>query len=307
MSNQEVDRVHEGEIEPTTRQAWAEVIQAEVAGAVGSIIRAGELLNRAKAAIPHGEWGDFIRDDLGMSQRKVNRFQQIAEIFGGCDPALLLRLPPNYSHLAELAALPEEEREAAIAAGEINPDMKRSDVQKVKTKRQKNPPNPAPVEGLIQEEFGNLRNYGPFRVILFDFPGFMRLNDDEVPPGSFIEPLAADEAHIHIVTNDACLYDAMGALRHWGFEFAGTLALTRPNLDPGRFWRSSHTLVLTGTRGGLEPRNKSLSSVVETTKKDGPADLRAVIQRAATGPYLEINCASRFKPAEGWTGWRGGQ
>ena len=50
--------------------------------AAESIIQLGYELNRAKEKVPHGEWGEWLKNRVNFSQRTANLYMKIAKEFG---------------------------------------------------------------------------------------------------------------------------------------------------------------------------------------------------------------------------------
>ena len=78
----------------------------------------GRRLVEAKAILPHGEWGRWLSEECGFSQRTANKHMQIFKAYGSAQVSLLgaeLNSPTwanlSYSQALSLLAVPEEERE----------------------------------------------------------------------------------------------------------------------------------------------------------------------------------------------------
>lgn len=56
--------------------------------AAESIIQLGYELIRAKEKLPHGEWGNWLRDRVNFSQRTANIYMRIANEFGANPQAI---------------------------------------------------------------------------------------------------------------------------------------------------------------------------------------------------------------------------
>ena len=85
--------------------------------AINSFIQIGQKLIELKEMVPHGQWADYIKDNLDWNERKVQRFMQLAE--GYSDGSAYARLISNPSFLSDLnmtnalalLAIPEDEVE----------------------------------------------------------------------------------------------------------------------------------------------------------------------------------------------------
>ena len=90
--------------------------QAQIS-ALNSFIQIGQKLIELKDMIPHGQWAEYIKDNLDWNERKVQRFMQLAE--GYADGSAYAKLISNPSFLSDLnitnalalLAIPEEEVE----------------------------------------------------------------------------------------------------------------------------------------------------------------------------------------------------
>lgn len=100
-----------------------EVIAAEVraltATVLTNVIEIGRRFAEAKAMLPHGEFGAWLEESTGYSQRTANNFMRLFEAYGDQQASLFgtsansqtfANLP--YSKALALLSVPEEEREA---------------------------------------------------------------------------------------------------------------------------------------------------------------------------------------------------
>ena len=104
-----------GEIQATINQVKRSVME-------GAII-VGSNLKELKELVPHGEWGDFIEDNLGMSVRKAQQYIQLSTEFGDTESVYFKALTSNAQYIAhlnvstalKLLTIPEEDIEELIA------------------------------------------------------------------------------------------------------------------------------------------------------------------------------------------------
>ncbi len=99
-------------------------------------VLAGELsphaaMLEAKAALPHGEFTPMVEQDLGWTTQTAQKLMAVSRNPVLANPAHVRHLPPSWGTLAELARLPAEVCEAAIASGQIHAEMERSDVKRL--------------------------------------------------------------------------------------------------------------------------------------------------------------------------------
>lgn len=81
-------------------------------------IEIGRRLKEAKSLLEHGEWGEWLENEVDFSRSTANNFMKIFEeygakqvsLFGDANSQTLGNLP--YTHALKLLAVPAEEREA---------------------------------------------------------------------------------------------------------------------------------------------------------------------------------------------------
>lgn len=79
-------------------------------------VKLGRQLTEAKALLPHGAWGDWLRDKVDFSQRQAENFMKIYEAYGDDQPSLFGGSNSqafenlNITQLLLLTAVPEDER-----------------------------------------------------------------------------------------------------------------------------------------------------------------------------------------------------
>lgn len=122
----------------------------------------------------------------------------------------------------------------------------------------------------------------------------------ELPIGD----LVADDAHLHMWTTNAFLFECPRIFEAWGFEYRSTLVWVKPQMGIGNYWRNSHEYLMTAIRGDAKRFNdKSLMSWMECDRgahSAKPERVRHMVEKASHGPYLEL--FGRM-PAPGWTVW----
>jgi hypothetical protein len=108
---------------------WSSAITTAWQRSVVSIIEAGRLLIAAKAALPHGDWGDMIKSKLPFKQSTVNKLMAIARHPLLTKSELIPKLPASWGVLHELSLLPASNLKAALKQGIINPRVERREVR----------------------------------------------------------------------------------------------------------------------------------------------------------------------------------
>ena len=106
-----------------------------------------------------------------------------------------------------------------------------------------------------------------------------------------IAKMVADQAHLHLWTTNAFLFESQRLIEAWGFEYKSCFVWVKPQLGMGNYWRVSHEFLLLGVRGNLAFQDRSLISWLESprTKHSAkPQAIRALIEKASPGPRLEL-------------------
>jgi N6-adenosine-specific RNA methylase IME4 len=119
-----------------------------------------------------------------------------------------------------------------------------------------------------------------------------------------VRDLAADNAHLHLWTTNAFLFECQRIFAAWGFEFRSSFVWCKPQMGIGNYWRNSHEFLLTAVRGSaLRFNDKTLKSwgAFNRGKHSAkPDEIRTMLEKASPGQFLEL-FARREYP--GWTVW----
>lgn len=90
-------------------------------------IEIGRRLVEAKSVLPHGEWGNWLKNEVDFSQSSANNFMKLYEEYGEVQLSVFGAVANSqtignlaYSKALQLLALPENEREKFAA--EVNAD-----------------------------------------------------------------------------------------------------------------------------------------------------------------------------------------
>lgn len=122
---------------PVTPEEWAEYVTDAHTASVANIVETGRRLNACRQALippgrkTSGQWGRVIKL-LPFSRRTVYNYISIAahpELGEVENVQHVAHLPSSWGTLAELARLPEGAIAAGIEAGDITPEMQRSEAQ----------------------------------------------------------------------------------------------------------------------------------------------------------------------------------
>lgn len=89
-------------------------------------IEVGRRLCEAKAMIPHGEWGNWLREKAGFSQSTANNMMRLFEEYGADQLTLFGAIPNSqalgnltYTKAISLLALPAEERDEVLKTNDV--------------------------------------------------------------------------------------------------------------------------------------------------------------------------------------------
>jgi N6-adenosine-specific RNA methylase IME4 len=119
-----------------------------------------------------------------------------------------------------------------------------------------------------------------------------------------VQALAAPDAHLHLWTTNAFLFEAPRIFAAWGFEFRSSFVWVKPQIGIGNYWRNSHEFLLTAIRGNAKSfADHSLASWMSCDRgahSAKPEQVRHMLERASPGPRLEMFGRS---PADGWAVW----
>lgn len=119
-----------------------------------------------------------------------------------------------------------------------------------------------------------------------------------------VRDLASDDAHLHLWTTNAFLFECPKIFDAWGFEFRSSFVWCKPQMGIGNYWRNSHEILLTAIRGNAKRfDDHSIMSWLQCDRgrhSAKPEKVRHFIERASPGPYLEMFARSK---AENWKVW----
>jgi N6-adenosine-specific RNA methylase IME4 len=118
-----------------------------------------------------------------------------------------------------------------------------------------------------------------------------------------VNALAADNAHLHLWTTNAFLFDCQRIMEAWGFTYKSCYVWVKPQMGMGNYWRVSHEFMLFGVRGKCpfgSHSEMSWGQYNRTIHSAKPEQIRHKIERVSKGPYLEM---FGRRPVDGWTVW----
>lgn len=106
-----------------------------------------------------------------------------------------------------------------------------------------------------------------------------------------IADLAASQSHLHLWTTNGFLREAFDVIEAWGFQYKSCFVWIKDRIGMGNYWRVSHEFLMLGIRGDLTFADRTLPSWLQaerTIHSRKPAAVRALVERASPGPYLEL-------------------
>lgn len=263
-------------------------------------------------------WGETYSqalDATGYSHSALSKAKWIASTYEPCNRLQEL----SWTHHLEAAPLPAEERMQVLREAGANRWSVRD--LKAEVNRRKNVVGKLPSKegetGIIADLHEAVERGLKFGTIYADPPWLYDNQATRASTGNHYEgltvdqlcelpvrELAADDAHLHLWTTNAFLFDCPRIFDAWGFEFRSSFIWCKSEMGIGNYWRNSHEFLLTAIRGNAKRFNdRSLMSWMESSRgrhSAKPEQVRGFIERASPGPYLEMFARS---PARGWRVW----
>lgn len=118
-----------------------------------------------------------------------------------------------------------------------------------------------------------------------------------------VAQLAEDDAHLHLWTTNAFLFESKYIIEAWGFTYKSMLVWVKPQMGIGNYWRVSHEILLLGVRGRCPFGRRDFKSWVEhqrTPHSVKPESVRHMVEAVSPEPRLEMFAR---RPTKGWTAW----
>ena len=118
-----------------------------------------------------------------------------------------------------------------------------------------------------------------------------------------VNQLADKDAHLHLWTTNAFLFESKQLMEAWGFEYKSVFVWVKPQMGMGNYWRVSHEFMLFGLRGKSPFLDRSIMSWVESGRgehSEKPDQIRQLIERVSPPPRLELFARS---VSDGWVVW----
>lgn len=100
-------------------RATAERIREKVKRTLDDLIEVGNDLLTVKEALPHGQFGPWVKAEFGWGERMAQNFMSVAERFGPKTEIIAdLTIQPTAAYLLAAPSVPDEAREKAIERAE---------------------------------------------------------------------------------------------------------------------------------------------------------------------------------------------
>lgn len=288
----------------------------------------GEFLERAESGVQwwigdwlnygegQQEWGDKYEQAIGMFNRDystVSTYKSVAAKVEFCRRKQNL----SWSHHATVAYEPPELCDKLLAMAEPESPDKPPRLSVSALRREMMIHRTAiggvqpSLEGCVSEldttqpAFGTVYADPPWQ---YGNQGTRAATDNHYPTMDVddicelpVAKVVLPDAHLHLWTTNAFLFDAKRVMEAWGFEYKSCFVWVKPQMGIGNYWRVSHEFMLFGVRGSAPFRDRSLmswASFDRTKHSAKPSEIRQLIERASPGPYLEMFGRQQVN---GWT------
>ncbi len=238
--------------------------------------------------------------ETGLSEESLKQCQWVASRFTRVNSR---RPELTFSHHRAVAALPPVQADAMLEVAKREAMSVHDLSQEVRRAK-----NAVPVNGsetgtvadlaMLEESgrrFGTIYADPPWlygnqgtRAATGNHYGGMPVGEIAALP---IAALAADNAHLHLWTTNAFLFDSKAIMEAWGFTYKSCFVWVKTQMGIGNYWRVSHEFLLFGVRGSAPFRDRGLMSWLECERgkhSQKPDQVRGFIERASPGPYLEL-------------------
>jgi N6-adenosine-specific RNA methylase IME4 len=257
----------------------------------------------------------MVQEDLPFSARTAQMLMAVAEHPVLANAKHVSYLPASWGTLYELSKIDETILIDALAGGVITPEMRRKDVDLLREAPP--PPVDEPTETCTVDDLKKLVTAGhQFGTVYADPPWaygnqatraatgkhYPTMSMDEIcalPIGD----LVADDAHLHLWTTNAFLFNAKSVIEAWGFTYKSCFVWVKPQMGIGNYWRVSHEFLLFGIRGSCPFRDHSLmswASIDRGEHSEKPEPVRLMLEQTSPPPRLEL---FGRRLAQEWTVW----
>lgn len=262
------------------------------------------------------QWGEMYAQAIDATDYSYQSLR-IAKYVSSQFDMLRRRNNLSWSHHREAASLSRQEADLALDGAEENGWSKaqlRAEVSRFKNAALISADTPnqntcaiSDLDILKGKDFGTIYADPPWlygnqgtRAATGNHYGGMTNEEIAALP---IDEIAAENAHLHLWTTNAFLFDARQIMDAWGFEYKSCFVWVKPQMGIGNYWRVSHEFLLFGVRGSAPFADRAQKSWGEFDRgkhSAKPEQIRSIIERASPGPFLEL---FGRRVVNNWTVW----
>jgi hypothetical protein len=121
-------------------QSAADRIRQSLKRTIESIIGVGQDLLAVKEALPHGQFGPWLRAEFAWTERTAQNFIAVAERFGPKTEMISdLAIDPTAAYLLSAPSAPDEARQAAVERAEAGERITAKVAKEILAKERKKP------------------------------------------------------------------------------------------------------------------------------------------------------------------------
>ena len=221
------------------------------------------------------------------------------------------------SRWQKMATLPEEKFEAYISeSNDLESEITTAGVLRLVKRMDRDEPDQkfsetlavSDLEDLAGQKFGTVYADPPWsysnqstRAATDNHYETMSVEEiADLPVSDFI----ADDAHLHLWTTNAFLFDSKKIMEAWGFEYKSCFVWVKPQMGIGNYWRVSHEFLLLGVRGNqkrfLQRDKKSWLEIGRKKHSAKPDEIANIIEMVSPGPFIEL---FGRKTRDNWVVW----
>lgn len=297
---------------------YATRIRAAWQNSVEAIFEVGRLLTAAKAALPHGEFGEMIERELPFKARTAQMLMAIAADERITNAKHVSLLPPAWGTLYELTKLDDAGFKAAIEQNVIRPELERHEIAQSLRKARRETRERVLGEkqsALPQQEFGVILADPEWRLEPWSREsGLNKAADNHYPTSPTqaiasrdIASIAAEDCALFLWATVPMLPDALHVLAAWGFAYRTHWIWKKDRIGTGYWNRNLHELLLLGVKGDVPApapgtQWESLIEAPRTMHSAKPDWSFELIEAYFPNlPKIELN--RRGPPRPGWSAW----
>lgn len=299
----------------TIREAWQRSIRR--------FLQTGRLLLDAKEGpdkLPHGQFGEMIRDLLPFGQRTAEKLMAIARDRRISDSTHESLMPRHVETLWLLTKLPAATFKKALVSGKINAEMTRKDAGSLLYKVQATKRLATAAKQNVGNDISLWIADPPWQTsfaLPYDTMPLQAIKEMRLGPNGrastnpkhpTVAEASAPCAAIGLWAIDELLYEAEEVLAAWGFKMLTPRIIWQKhqgNIGEAAFHR--HEYFLIGVRGGAVPTSKPNSVVTPPPGKlnhsQKPLHFHSMLKTMFPLLIERIELFARRTPPDGWRGW----